>query len=121
MLETPLRLASVLLCTFAMLGFTLFAIDEARSASTDSAAQVAGRAAGIAVDPSPEEERTRERANGALHEAIDDVNDVTLAPFGGIVADDADRWVRRGVPLALALALYGLGLGMLARYSRGRA
>jgi hypothetical protein len=121
MLETPLRLASVLLCAFALIGFALFAIDETKAASSDSASEVAGRDAGVAVDPSPEDERARERANGTLREAIDDVNDVTLAPFAGIVGDDADRWVRRGVPLVLALALYGVGLGMLARFSRGRA
>ncbi len=120
MLEGPIRAASILLSVFVVLGFALFAIDETREASRESAAQVADRSA-AAVDPSPEQERAREAVHGAPREFIDDVNDVALTPFATLVDDSDSRWVRRGVPALLGLVVYGFGLAMLARFSRGRA
>jgi len=119
-LEGPIRAASILLTLFVVLGFALFAIDETREASRESAAAVADRAA-VVVDPSPEEERARERVHGAPREFIDDVNDIVLAPFATVSDGSDTRWVRRGVPAFLGLVVYGFGLSMLARFSRGRA
>ena len=45
---------------------------------------------------------------------MDDVDDVLLSPFTGIV-DSTNIWVRRLVPLALALLIYGIGGLYLAR------
>lgn len=111
---------SVVLSVFVVLGFALFAIDEIREASKETAAEVANRSA-ASVDPSPEQERAREQAHGAPREFIDDVNDVVLSPFSSIVGSDTDRWARRGVPAFLGLVVYGFGLATLARFSRGRA
>lgn len=120
MLEGPIRAVSVVLSVFIVLGFALFAIDETREASRETAAAVADRAA-AAVDPSPDEERAREAAHGTPREFIDDVNDIALAPFASIVDDSGSRWVRRGIPALLGLVVYGFGLATLARFSRGRA
>lgn len=120
MLEGPLRAASIVISLFVLLGFALFAVDETREASKETAAAVADRGT-VAVDPSPEEERAREAAHGTAREFIDDVNDVALAPFASIVDGSGSRWVRRGVPALLGLVVYGFGLSTLARFSRGRA
>lgn len=102
------------------LGWLLFALDETRSASAESAAVIAGDDAATRADPSPEQERARERIHSGVREAIDDANDVLLAPFAGVTSGSDDRWARRTVPALLALLVYGFGLGFLARFARGR-
>jgi hypothetical protein len=42
------------------------------------------------------------------------------SPFSSIVSSGS-AWVEHGIPTTLALLLYGVGLGYLARYSRGLA
>ncbi|WP_372789148.1 hypothetical protein [Paraconexibacter sp.] len=121
MLEGPLRALSIILSLAVLAGFALFVVDETREASAQSAAQIEGREAATTASPDPSQERAREKAHGDVREAIDDVNDVLLAPFAGLTDDSSTAWVRRGVPALIALAVYGLGLGTLARYGRGRA
>lgn len=98
-----------------IVGWGLFAIDEARSASDQTQTEIEGRRAARAADPSPEQERAREAAHSDARELVDDANDVLLSPFASI-SDGADsRWVRRTVPALIALLLYGFGLSFLAR------
>ena len=118
MLEAPLRIASVVFSVLVLLGFGLFAIDEARSASQGSVAVIGGAGAGSGVDPTPAQEAAREATNGSPREAIDDANDVLLAPFAVLTSDDANEWAARGIPALVALLLYGFGLGFLARFAR---
>jgi hypothetical protein len=42
------------------------------------------------------------------------------SPFASVVVSD-DAWVEHGIPLVLALLVYGAGLGFLARWASGRA
>ena len=119
MIERVIKTVSVVACLLVVAGFGLFALDETRTASRQSQAEIAGQRATRSVDPSASQERARERAHGTVREAIDDSNDILLRPFAGIVASGADRWARRGVPAALALVVYGFGLGFLARYAKG--
>ncbi len=121
MLESTLRSLALLCSAIVLVSFSLFAIDETRAASNQTAAEVAGRDAARAADPSPAEERAREQAHGSLREMIDDGNDLIVAPFSGIVADSGSRWTRRGVPALLGLLIFGFGLGYLARFTSGRA
>jgi hypothetical protein len=114
-LEGPIRLAAFLTTACVALGFVLFAIDESRAASRSSQDAIAGRSASRTTDPSPRQERARERAHSDAREVVDDVNDVLLAPFAFAEPDTDDRWARRGVPTLVALLAYGLGLGFLAR------
>lgn len=120
MLEQLLRLAAIVCSALVVLGFGLFAIDEARSASKSTAEEVAGKRASRSADPTPAQERDREQAHGDVRELIDDANDVLLSPFAGIVGDDADKWARRLIPALIALLVYGFGLGFLARLATGR-
>ena len=88
-------------------------------ASRSSQEAIAGRSASRTTHPSPRQERARERAHSSAREAVDDVNDVLLAPFAFAEPDTDDRWARRGVPTLVALLVYGVGLGFLARMARG--
>jgi hypothetical protein len=65
------------------------------------------------VAPNERQEAVREADNGAVREAIDDVNDVLLKPFAELIDSDS-AWVNHGIPALLALLIYGFGLGMLA-------
>ena len=120
-LEGPLRVLSIVLSGIVLLGWVLFAVDQAGEASRETAAEVAGRQAGSRPDPSPDQERAREASQGSVREAVDDVNDVLLSPFADAGAGSESRWIRRTVPALLGLLVYGVGLGFLARFGRGRA
>ena len=121
MLERPLRAAAIACTLLVVAGWGLFAIDEARNASKDTAAEVAGQKATTHPDPSPKQERAREEIHGDVREFIDDVNDVLLSPFAGITNSSGSTWTRRSIPALIALLVYGFGLGYLARFARGRA
>ncbi|MEA2207491.1 MAG: hypothetical protein QOE77_4267 [Blastocatellia bacterium] len=117
MLERPLRILAIILSLFVAVGFTLFALEDIDRASANSAHRIAGYAA---TSPSPAGERERQRRHSAPREAIDDVNDVLLAPFAGVSDQSTSRWEQRGYPTLLALLVYGFGLGYLARFMTAR-
>ena len=118
MLERVLRYLAIALSLIVATGFVLFAIDDFDRASDSSRSRVMNDAS--AADPTPADERARERRHGDARELIDDVNDVLLRPFAAVAQSDESRWVRRGVPALLALLVYGVLLGFLARYAKGR-
>ncbi|MCW3012758.1 MAG: hypothetical protein JWO90_3162 [Solirubrobacterales bacterium] len=120
MLERLLRTLAVLTSLVVVLGWVLFASDQAGSASEQTTTEIAGRQAARTVDPSPEQERVREELHGDPRELVDDANDVLLSPFAGLTDEAGNRWVRRTVPALLALLVYGFGLGVLARVAVGR-
>jgi hypothetical protein len=120
-LPSLLRTVSIVASLLALLGWALFGIDETRGASDLSRAEIAGQAAVRTVDPSPAQERAREALHSGPREAVDDADDVLLAPFAPIVEGSTSQWVRRTVPMLLALLLYGFGLSFLARFASGRA
>ena len=117
MISRLIWLVSVVTSVLVLLGFAGFAADQAKDASVREKAAIDQ----ITVpDPGPATERAREHRHSDVRELIDDANDVLLAPFSGIVDSD-EVWTNRLVPTALALLVYGFGLGFLARYWRGRA
>jgi hypothetical protein len=113
--------ASVVASAIVILSFALFAIDETRSASERSAAETAGLEATRNADPSPDEERARERAHSDVRELIDDADDILLSPFAWAAPDTTNKWARRGVPALVAVFVYGFVLSFLARWARGVA
>jgi hypothetical protein len=119
-LEGLVRTVAIGASAIVLLSFALFAIDETRTASQKSAAAVAGLDATRVADPSPRQERARERAHSRARELIDDADDVLVAPFAPLVSGADSSWVQRGIPTLLALIVYGFGLSFLARFARGR-
>jgi hypothetical protein len=118
-LEGPLRLAAILLSGAVLLGFALFVVQEAAGASEQSSAEIADETRAVAPSPTPRQERIRERRHSRAREAVDDVNDVLLAPFAWAAPEGSGAWAQHGLPVLLALLVYGLGLGYLARFTRG--
>ena len=103
-----LRTVAVVTSGLILVGFGAFASDQAERGS---ARQVEAVDAGDAGDA----ERKRESRSGPVREAVDDANDVLLAPFDG-VTDSDDVWLAHTIPAALGLLSYGLGLMLLANY-----
>jgi hypothetical protein len=114
-----LRWIAIITCAFVALGFVAFAVDEIDRGSKNQQNALdrelnAGDGSSIGdPSPTPGQERLREREHGTVREAIDDVNDVLLAPFASLIESD-NAWVEHGVPTLLALLLYGVLLGTLA-------
>lgn len=119
MFEQALRTLSVLCSAIVLVSFGLFATDETRAASDQTAIEVAGQQAAQTPTPSPSQERAREKAHSRVREWIDDADDVLLSPFQA-VGSSSDQWAARGLPALLALLAYGFGFGFLARFARAR-
>lgn len=121
MIATIVRWAALLACAFVTLSFLFFVVDQTSTASknqanaiTNDAPEVKAESVTKLPNPSPAVERLREKENSGFHEFVDDVDDVLLAPFTGI-SNSSSIWVRRAIPLILALLVYGLGGLYLAR------
>jgi hypothetical protein len=107
-----IRFLAIAISVVVVIGFALFAIDEADKGSKTQQAKLE-RELGTTVAPNASQETLRERNHGVVREAIDDANDVLLRPFADLVDSD-DAWVSHGIPALLALLIYGVGLGFLA-------
>jgi hypothetical protein len=114
------RWAAIIASAFVALGFLYFAVNQTSNASKNQVSAINGgtgvkaESATKVPDPPKAVEQVREQENDKFHEFVDDVNDVLLSPFMGLV-DSNNIWVLRLVPLALALLIYGLGGLYLAR------
>ena len=121
MIGSIVRWAALLACAFVTLSFVYFVIDQTSTASknqtnaiTNDAPEVKAESITKLPNPPPAVEKVREQENDSIHEFVDDVDDILLAPFTGI-SNSSSIWVRRVIPLALALLIYGLGGLYLAR------
>jgi hypothetical protein len=115
-----LVLASWVCCALVAASFTLFALSEVSGAS-------AHQVSSINVAPSFTANGTPVAAPapapvikpvGQPKRFIDGAAKLLTSPFSSIVASD-NQWVLHGIPTLLALAAYGLGLGYVARFTRG--
>jgi hypothetical protein len=111
-----IRFIAIAISAVVLLGFALFAANEADKGSKtqqDLVERELGHEPNDLIAPSAHDEAFREAHQGKFHEAVDDANDVLLRPFVDLVDSDS-AWVNHGIPTLLALLIYGFGLGMLA-------
>lgn len=116
-----------MICTIVILSFGAFAIEQTRTASNHQQEELAGppsTAAGASRSTSGADTKTAHGSapahEGSLHSALDEASDELTSPFAGLFAGSSSEWATRGAKLLLALALYGFGLGYLARVLRVR-
>jgi len=130
-----MRLASIVICLIVGASFTLFAVNQTRGAASHQEAllneglpaQTAGAgghgaSAGARVSAGAGA-GTGAAAKSSSHESslrssIDDAANTLTSPFAGITSDTSSEWTIHTVKLLLALAIYGFGLGFLARVLR---
>jgi hypothetical protein len=110
-----LRLASLVICLIVIASFGIFAIDQTKGASANQQRE-------LTVGTSSETARPTKSAEhkGSLHNAIDEASNQLTSPFSGVTSGSSSEWAIHGVNLLLALAVYGFGLGFLARVIRVR-
>lgn len=107
-----LRLASFVICLIVIASFAIFVVDQSKTASAHQTQEIVG---------GPLVKTTKSTARpGSVHKAIDEASEQLTSPFAGLVSGSSSEWVIRGVKLLLALAVYGFGLGYLARVLRVR-
>jgi hypothetical protein len=104
---------SIACCGLVIVSFGLFARDQVAGASQHQQSELAAglpatAAAGSSSSPSHHQPRR----------FIDGAANALEAPFKSIVSTHSE-WVEHIFPAILALLVYGLGLGYLARFSRG--
>ena len=95
--------------------FALFAHDKFAGASQHQQTAELPNAAALAPKPVPVK-----KPHAQPRRFIDGAASALTSPFHSVIASD-NAWVDHGIPAVLALAVYGLGLGYLARFSRGFA
>ena len=108
-----LRLASLVACLIVLASFAIFVVDESKAASTHQTREITG-------GPSVPKVSGKSAHPGSVHKAIDEASDKLTSPFAGVVSGSSSEWLIRGVKLLLALAVYGFGVGYLARVVRVR-
>ena len=102
-----LSVVSLALCAIVIASFAIFVVQETKSASGHQQQVVAGAL----------QQPGAHKGVGGLHRAIDDVESAVTAPFADAVSTSGE-WGAHSVRLGLALAIYGFGLGFLARMLR---
>jgi hypothetical protein len=120
-IATVIRWAAILASAFVALSFIYFAADQTSNASQKSVNEIVGSGAGVKSEsatklpnPPKQVEAVRQKEDDSIHEFVDDVDDVLLSPFTGI-SKSKSIWVRRLIPLGLALLIYGAGGLYLSR------
>jgi hypothetical protein len=108
-----LRFASIVICMIVIASFAIFVYGQTKAASKHQVEEVSGGPTVTTSSPSTAHE-------SAIHEAIDEASQQLTSPFAGVVSGSSSEWLIRGVKLLLALAVYGFGLGYLARVLRVR-
>lgn len=109
MLSSLLRTVAIATSVLVVLGFAMFAVDQSSDASRGQTDKLA--------DITPTASTSADVKHTGLRGAIDRADDVLLAPFK---IDANSDWVSHAVPALLALLLYGVGLGFLARWTEMR-
>ena len=122
-----LRLASFAICAIVVLSFGAFALEQTRSASSHQQEQIAGhpsggpaRPGGASGTPSGDARARATPHMSTIHRVLDEASEGLTSPFASVLAGSGSEWATRGAKLILALALYGFGLGYLARVLRVR-
>jgi hypothetical protein len=115
-----LGLASVIICLIVIASFGLFAINQTSSASAHQQRVLSGEAtAPGGAGSGTSGARTSSAHKGSVRAAIDDASNALTSPFSGVTSSSSE-WTIHIVRLALALAVYGFGLGFIARVIRVR-
>jgi hypothetical protein len=101
-----------------LVSFGLFALDQTSSASTHQ--EQALTAPPTVETASPKSHTASPSHEGTVRRTIDEASESLTSPFSGVTSGSHSEWVIRAVGLLLALAVYGFGVGFLARALRVR-
>ena len=100
---------SFICCTLIIASFAFFAVDQVSGASSQQVAQIAGSATPSGKSKSKQP---------AIRSFVDSATKDLTYPFHSLLRSTS-TWANELLLLVLGLAIYGVGLGYLARYSSG--
>jgi hypothetical protein len=101
-------------CALVVASFGMFARDQLAGASIHQQNEL--NHGGVTQQGAPPAAH-----HGQPRRFIDGAARALTSPFRAIVERSSSQWVLHGVPALLALLVYGVGLGYLARFSSGMA
>ena len=104
---------SIACCALVIVSFGLFARDQMAGASKHQQTELAAGLPSTAAGGS-----SSSHAHHQPRRFIDGAANALEAPFKSIVSTQSE-WVKHIFPAIFALLVYGMGLGFLARFSRG--
>jgi hypothetical protein len=111
-LPRALATISTVCCLLVIASFAMFARDEMAGASQrQQTAELPNPALAAPAPRAPHRHAQPRRF-------IDGAAGAITAPFNSVIESN-NAWVNHGIPVAVALLVYGGGLGYLARFSRG--
>ncbi len=114
-LASLLRVVTIAICLVTIASFGLYAINQTNDASAHQQQSLATEGAEQAAVQTSENHTTGVRG------VIDEVSKTLTSPFDGVTSGSNSEWLKRGANVALALLVYGFGLGYIARFIRVRA
>jgi hypothetical protein len=107
-----LRFASLAICAIVIASFAIFALNQTSTASKHQSEEVSNGPSSAVTEAAGKASKEHE---GSVHKVIDEASSQLTSPFAGVVSGSSSEWLTRGVELLLALIVYGLGFGYLAR------
>jgi len=120
-LARVVKLASVALCLVVIASFALFVVNRTSDASAHQQQEVNGTTTGGAGEPSGAIAPDSGGRKGSARRTIDEISEAVTSPFAALTDGSSSEWVIHSVDLAVALVVYGFGLGYVARTIRVRA
>jgi hypothetical protein len=112
MIRRGLVICAYACCALVITSFALFARDQISGASKHQVAEIA------AGTPTRDATPVSESHHTGVRGVIDSAAHTLTAPFRSVIPP-ASQWAREIFATLCGLILYGVGLGFLARYSRG--
>lgn len=115
-----LRLVSIVLCLLVTVSFVLFVVHDTSVASAHQQDVLNSGVPPGQPLPASDTPATQPPSKSSLRATIDELAEGVTSPFSGLTSSWSSEWLKRGVLLALALLVYGFGLGYVARTIRVR-
>jgi hypothetical protein len=103
-------LISLACCALILMSFAMFARDQVAGASEHQQNELVAGTSTTPASPAITHRHSQPRR------FIDDAAKKLTSPFSAVVKS-GNPWVNEGLPTVFALAVYGLGLGYLARFA----
>lgn len=108
MVHRVLVSVSFVCCALIVASFAFFAVGQVSGASSQQVAEIAGS------NPPPK----AQTHPAPIHRFVDAAAKDLTYPFRSLVQSSSE-WANQLIFLVLGLAVYGVGLGYLARYASG--
>ena len=119
-LASLLKLASLAICLIVIASFVLFVVNRTSSASQHQQNEVTGETSSAKGESETAIAPDSGGHKGSVRRTIDEASEAVTSPFSSVTESSSSEWVVHAVDLALALLVYGFGLGYIARAIRVR-